>query len=162
MLLELEAVRAGGRALQGTYGVSNSSKTTNKRIKELENQLAQFQGWDHGRQKGDPKAKAKSKGRPAQEPARRNVCWDEARGKGTCTRGDACRFSHDPQAIKEFIKGKGKGTDTHSQENELAKAGGKRTSSQGRAEGEGQGEGQRRDRESEVPGQALLRHPEGS
>ena len=60
VLLELEAVRAGGRALQGTYGVSNSSKATNKRIKELENQLAQFQGWDHGG-KGHPKAKAKDK-----------------------------------------------------------------------------------------------------
>merc|ERR1712187_430329 len=70
-------------------------------------------------------AKAKSKGRTAQEPARRNVCWDEARGKGTCTRGDACRFSHDPQAIKEFIKGKGKGAETHAQENDLAKAAGK-------------------------------------
>ena len=33
VLLELEAVKAGGRALQGTYGISGSVKPTNKRIK---------------------------------------------------------------------------------------------------------------------------------
>ena len=37
VLLELEAVKAGGRALQGTYGISGGVKPTNKRIKELEN-----------------------------------------------------------------------------------------------------------------------------
>ena len=39
-LLELEAVKAGGRALQGSYGVSDGVVKKDKRIKELDNQLA--------------------------------------------------------------------------------------------------------------------------
>ena len=49
VLLELEAVKAGGRALQRTYGISEGVGRKDKRIKELENQLAQLQGWEgHG------------------------------------------------------------------------------------------------------------------
>ena len=92
--------------MQGTYGISGGVKPTNKRIKELENQLAQFQGWERhgGGAKGQPKAKAKSGGRG--DPARPKPCWDEAKGKGTCSRGDSCWFSHDPQVLKELNTGK--------------------------------------------------------
>ena len=109
VLLELEAVKAGGRALQGTYGISDGvDKKKDKRIKELENQLAQVQGWggSGGRTKGQPKGEAKGASRG--DPARPKPCWDEAKGKGTCSRGDSCWFSHDPQVLKEFITGKGK------------------------------------------------------
>ena len=120
VLLELEAVKAGGRALQWAYGISGSVKPTNKRIKELENQLAQYQGWDTNGGGARAKAKAKAKSGGKGDAARPKPCWDEAKGKGTCSRGDSCWFSHDPQVLKEFNKGKGKGNESKAQENEMA------------------------------------------
>ena len=123
MLLELEAVKAGGRALQGAYSIGDgTNKKKDKRIKELENQLAQAQaqgGSAGGRTKWHPKGEAKSAGRG--EPAWPKPCWDEAKVKGTCKFGDSCRFSHDPQVLKEFNKGRGKGSEAQSQENEIQK-----------------------------------------
>ena len=72
-----DLIEEQGKGLPDTYGKKD------KRTKELEHQLAQFQGWEGhgGGAKGQPKAKAKSGGRG--DPARRKPCWDEAKGKGT-------------------------------------------------------------------------------
>ena len=111
--------------MQGTYGISGSVKPTNKRIKELENQLAQYQGWDTNGGGARAKATAKAKSGGKGDAARPRPCWDEAKGKGTCSRGDSCWFSHDPQVRKEFNKGKGKGSESQALENEVAKARGR-------------------------------------
>ena len=52
-------------------------------------------------------------GAPGQEDRRKQWACYEWKKKGTCSRGEGCAFSHDPQTWKEFVpradKGAGKG-----------------------------------------------------
>ena len=80
VLLELEAVKAGGRALQGSYGISDGVMKKDKRIKELENQLAQAQAWG-GAAKGDHPTKGQSKGDSKGKGKAKPPCFEEAKGK---------------------------------------------------------------------------------
>ena len=79
VLVEIEGIRAGRRALQTTYAFTPDGG-----------------GGGGGKAGGGGTGKAKVSGG-------KGVCW-EMRDKGTCSRGDKCGFSHDQKELAEARK----------------------------------------------------------
>jgi hypothetical protein len=81
VLVELESIKASGRALLPSYSCGATSSAS----------------------KGKGKGKDRSDAGTASSGGPKKVCWD-MRDKGSCSRGNGCPFSHDKGALAEARK----------------------------------------------------------